>query len=131
MNYCYRCGLLATYYIESKNKWACDKSAQKCPSVKSKIGKSNSVALAGKKLTDEHKAKIAKGITGRVLSPESKEKIKQSNLEHWSENTRIPWNKDKKGYRQRGIKVLGNQNQQRYYLEMIQCIQILKNIEIE
>lgn len=97
MNYCHRCGLPATYYIESREKWACDKSAQKCPTVKSKIGKSNSIALTGKKLSDEHKSKIAVGITGRILSNESKEKIRQSNIDHWAENKRIPWNKGKPG----------------------------------
>lgn len=97
MNYCHRCGLPATYYVESRDKWSCDKIAQKCPAVKSKIGKSNSVALSGKTLTDEHKANIGKGGLGRVQSEETIEKIKQSNKEHWAENSRIPWNKDKKG----------------------------------
>jgi len=97
MNYCYRCGLPATYYIESREKWACDKSAQRCPTVKSKIGKSNSVALSGKKLSDKHKNKIAIGVTGRILSDKSKEKIRQSNLKHWAENERTPWNKGKSG----------------------------------
>jgi len=97
MNYCHRCGLPATYYIESKEKWACHKRPQKCPTVREKIGKANKEALTGRTLTVEHREAISSGLTDRIVSKETREKISQSNIEHWQENIRIPWNKGKKG----------------------------------
>lgn len=97
MNYCYRCGLTATYYITTKDKWACSEFAQKCPVIRNKIGKSNKESLTGRKLSDEHKKSIANSNIGRIVSDETKNKIKQSNLEYWAINQRTPWNKDKTG----------------------------------
>ena len=62
------------------------------PETRAKIGRANSVALAGRKnpvhgdkmrgrkLSPEHRAKISAGMIGRPVSPETIEKIRASNL---------------------------------------------------
>lgn len=98
MNYvCHRCGLPATYYIESRKKWSCEKIAQRCPEVKSKIGKANAVSNLGKKMPEHVKKILGETNTGRICSEETKEKIRKSNIDYWTENRRVPWNKGKKG----------------------------------
>ena len=121
------CGCEATYFSKNKNEWVCHKVPTKCSVVadkigatrkqifkddptkhngwgrvlsdetKRKIGEKTSIALSGRKMPDHVKAKIAESNIGRIPSAETKEKIKQSNIEHWAENSRTPWNKDKKG----------------------------------
>ncbi len=121
------CGCEATYFSKNKNEWVCHKVPTKCSVVadkisatrkqifkddpskhnawgrvlsddtKRKIGEKTSIALRGKLLTEEHKANISKGNLGKIQTEETKNKIRQSNVEHWAENSRIPWNKDKKG----------------------------------
>ena len=89
---CHRgCGLKATY-TNYKKLPCCYKHQSKCPAVKSKIGAKNSLALQGKKLTEEHKAKISSGLkkSARVYSEhtiETKQKISKS------KKGSIPWNK--------------------------------------
>jgi hypothetical protein len=97
MENCYRCGLPATYYIESRKKWSCDKIAQKCPAVKEKIGKANAISLLGKKMPQHVREILNKAIIGKACPEDKKEKIRQSNLEYWADHTREPWNKGKKG----------------------------------
>jgi len=97
MNCCYRCGLPATYYIENKKEWACDKIPQKCPSVKSKIGKSNSIALKGRTATETQKEALARSRVGRVVPQDVRDRISKSNIETKNKMDIIPWNKGKKG----------------------------------
>ena len=40
--------------------------------TKRKIGKSNSIALLGKKLSSDHKNSISEGLNGHVVSEETK-----------------------------------------------------------
>ena len=90
---CHRgCGLPATY-TNYKDLPCCNKSASRCPETKKKIGNKNAIALKGKTLTNEHKRAIGAGITGRKLSKESIEKIRQSNIETKKNQEIIPWNK--------------------------------------
>lgn len=90
---CYRgCGLLSTY-TNYKGLPCCAKSASKCPHIKKKIGEKNSVALAGKKLTEDHKSKISKGLKGHLVSEDAKRKSSESNRKHWVEYPRDAWNK--------------------------------------
>ena len=61
---CHRgCGLISNY-INYKGLGCCSKITQHCPIVKQKIGKKNSIALKGKKLTKEHKNKISESLCG-------------------------------------------------------------------
>ena len=90
---CHRgCGLPSTY-TNYKGLPCCAKSASKCPDTKKKIGKKNSVALAGKKLTEEHKSKISKGLAGHEVSKESRRKSSESNRKYWAKCPREAWNK--------------------------------------
>lgn len=90
---CHRgCGLLATY-TNYKGLPCCAKSASKCPDTKKKIGEKNSVALTGKKLTEEHKSNISKGLEGHLVSENARRKSSESNRKHWAENPREAWNK--------------------------------------
>lgn len=99
---CYRgCGNPATFYSK-KTGWRCHKVSSRCPVVKAKIGKSNSVALQGKTQTQETKDKRAESLKkayaeGRRDPKDYAEKIREKNLEHWSKVKRVPWNKGKKG----------------------------------
>jgi hypothetical protein len=90
---CHRnCGLEATY-TNRFNLPCCDRSASKCPVVKEKIGKSNSVVLKGNKLSQKQLEALAKSRSGRVVSQEVREKISISNKQTKSKQTIVPWNK--------------------------------------
>lgn len=94
---CHRgCGLVGTY-VNHKGLQCCFKSAQSCPIVKMKIGAANSIALTGRKATPAQLAGLAKGRTGRKLSAESIEKIKQSIISTKAMQEIVPWNKGTKG----------------------------------
>lgn len=94
---CHRgCGKEATYK-NKKGLMCCDKIPSKCPTVRNKIGKSNSVSLKGHKQSEETKKKRANSLKGRVVSEETREKIKQSNIATKSKQDIVPWNKGKKG----------------------------------
>lgn len=99
---CYRgCGNPGTFFSE-KTGWRCHKISSKCPVVKSKIGKANSIALAGKVQSQETKDKRSKSLKkayreGRRSVQDYVEKIRFANLLYWKENKRIPWNKGLKG----------------------------------
>lgn len=90
---CHRgCGLKATY-TNYKGLLCCAKSASKCPDTKKKIGEKNSVALTGKRLTEEHKSKISKGLEGHLVSESTRRKSSESNRQYWAKNPRETWNK--------------------------------------
>lgn len=90
---CHRgCGLASTY-MNYKGLSCCAKSASKCPVIKKKIGKKNSVALTGKKLTEEHKFNISEGLKEHSVNDDIRQKIKTSVKEYWSNRIREPWNK--------------------------------------
>jgi hypothetical protein len=121
------CGKQAIYFSKNKNQWVCDKVPSKCSIVaekigstrrkifeedpskhnawgrvlseetKRRIGEKNAIALKGRKLPEHVKKKLSEANTGRLCTDKTKEKIRQSNLEHWAENERVPWNKGKKG----------------------------------
>jgi hypothetical protein len=90
---CYRgCGLLSTY-TNYNGLLCCDKKASKCPVIKKKIGEKNSVALTGKKLTEEHKFNISEGLKEHSVNDDTRQKIKTSVKEYWTNRPREPWNK--------------------------------------
>jgi hypothetical protein len=121
------CGKEATHFSKNKNEWVCHKVPAKCNIIadkigatrkqifqddpfrhngwgrvmsnetKRKIGEKTSAALLGRKMPEHVKIKIAEANIGRICSDNTKEKIRQSNLEYWAENKRVPWNKNKKG----------------------------------
>lgn len=102
--FCHRgCGLESTY-INYKKLPCCHKSASKCSVIRNKIGTANAVALKGRSYDEIHgkNAQLMRQtrstqMTGRTITPETKEKIKQSNIDHWANTSRTPWNKGKKG----------------------------------
>ena len=107
---CHRgCGLISNY-INYKGLGCCSKITQHCPIVKQKIGKKNSIALKGKKLTKEHKNKISNGLTGHIVNKTSREKSSKSNKEYWRLNPRTPWNK---GLTKEDIRVASYANKQK------------------
>lgn len=94
---CHRgCGQIGTY-LNKKGFWCCNKITQKCQVVKDKIGKANSIVLQGRTLSDHHRSQIAKGNTGRIVSEETRKKIKESCIKTKELNPKIPWNKGKTG----------------------------------
>lgn len=99
MEKCYRgCGLDATYFSK-KTGWRCHKSSSKCPVVKNKIGKSTSVTSKGRKQTPESRKKQSETLKRKyksgelVMTEDRKQKIRESNIEHWNHTPRTPWNK--------------------------------------
>lgn len=90
---CHRgCGLLSAY-TNYKGLPCCAKSASKCPDVKRKIGEKNSVVLTGKKLTEEHKSKISRGLEERFVDEKTRKQISESVKKYWINRPRVPWNK--------------------------------------
>jgi len=90
---CYRgCGQEATFYSE-KTGWRCFKASTKCPVVKQKIGSANAVALLGNKDSEETKRRKSESAKGRIVSDETREKIRESNKRTWAENPKEVWNK--------------------------------------
>lgn len=70
---CYRnCGLDATFH-SLKTGWRCNKSSSKCPVVRKRIGEANSIALKGRKQSEDTIQKRAQSLEkarkeGRWLS---------------------------------------------------------------
>lgn len=94
------CEQEAIFYVKKYKYWTCHKIPSKCPIVKKKIGISNSIALKGKKSSEECKQKISKGLKlayaeRRRLPIKHSEEIKQKISAKNKGN--IPWNKGKKG----------------------------------
>lgn len=99
---CHRgCGLEAifTNYLGEP---CCSPKAPSCPIVKKKIGEKSGASRKGKTYEELHgdnaetmrKLRSEKS-TGHQVTDETKEKIKESNIQHWKENIRTPWNKGK------------------------------------
>jgi hypothetical protein len=94
---CHRgCGLEATF-TNYLGEPCCSPRAPSCPVVKKKVGERSGAARKGKPLSDSQREKLRLALIGRECKPETKEKIKQSNIDHWANTPRTPWNKGKKG----------------------------------
>lgn len=99
---CHRgCGLKATF-TNYLGEPCCSPRAPSCPGVRKKIGEKSGASRKGKTYEELHgnRAEImrktrSEQTTGRRVTEKTKEKIKKSNIEHWRENTRTPWNKGK------------------------------------
>lgn len=90
------CGLSGLF--QRKNGfYYCANHNSKCPTVKKQIGGRNAISKLGKTLSEEHRTKIVNSLKGRVVSAETREKIRESNKKTKSLNPPIPWNKGKKG----------------------------------
>jgi len=61
-----------------------EKRAKISASLKGRKNLAVSIAMSGRKLSEETKAKISKAGKGRVFSNESKEKIRQASLAQWA-----------------------------------------------
>jgi hypothetical protein len=97
MQLCHRgCGLEATF-INYIGEPCCAPRAPSCPVVKKKIGEKSGAARKGQPLSDARRAQLRAALIGRECKEETRAKIKQSNIEHWTENERTPWNKGKTG----------------------------------
>jgi hypothetical protein len=98
-NLCYRgCGRKATHYSKRYKQWTCDFRAPKCPVVRDKIGAANKGKLTGTTQSAETKSKRSKSLkeayaNGTRNPDEYKSKIRESNLKHWANVSRTPWNK--------------------------------------
>lgn len=90
------CGLPGLF--QRKNGfYYCANHNSKCPTVKKQIGERNAISKLGKPLSEEHRTKIVNSLKGRVVSAETREKIRESNKKTKSLNPTVPWNKGKKG----------------------------------
>lgn len=97
MPLCHRgCGLEATF-INYIGEPCCAPRAPSCPVVKKKIGEKSGAARKGQPLSDARRSQLRAALIGRECKEETRAKIKQSNIEHWTENERTPWNKGKTG----------------------------------
>lgn len=97
MLFCHRgCGLEATF-TNYKEQPCCSPKAPSCPAVKNKIGANSGASRKGKSFDEVRRQNMSTAHLGRQVSDQTKEKIKQSNIEHWALTPREPWNKGKKG----------------------------------
>lgn len=97
MPLCHRgCGLEAAF-INYIGEPCCSLRAPSCPIVKKKIGERSGASRKGQPLSDAHRAQLRAARIGRECNEKTRAKIKQSNIDHWAENERIPWNKGKTG----------------------------------
>lgn len=90
------CGLPGVFQRKNGFYYCADHNS-KCPSVREKISKINSVNQIGRKHSVETKEKMSRTRKGRIVSEDTKEKIKESNKTYWEQHTRVPWNKGKTG----------------------------------
>ena len=101
---CHRgCGLAATF-MNYLGEPCCSPRAPNCPVVKKKIGEKSGASRKGKTYEELHGGNAeamrrvrAEKSTGRQVTTQTKEKIKESNIQYWKENIRTPWNKGKTG----------------------------------
>lgn len=101
---CHRgCGLESTF-INYLGEPCCSPRAPSCPVIKKKIGEKSGATRKGKSYDELHgenadtmRKKRSAHLTGRQVSDTTREKIKQSNKEHWKKTPRTPWNKGKTG----------------------------------
>lgn len=101
---CHRgCGLESTF-INYLGQPCCFPRAPSCPIIKKKIGEKSGASRKGKSYDELHgsnaemmRNKRSSRLTGREVPLETREKIKQSNIEHWALTPREPWNKGKTG----------------------------------
>ena len=72
---CDYCGdRIAKYYFPRVKKWCCGDHVMRCPV----FAKQHSVAMKGKKFTEEHKQKLSKVHKGKTFSKEARKKMSKA-----------------------------------------------------